>query len=182
MSDKDVVKLERPYNSMDIANHVVQHFIDTNHKITNTLLVKILYYLQADSLRQNKGSLFSEKIEKWGYGAVEPVVYSYFKSYGAFPIDTPLEYVEVDERGAWQLLSPINRHLQDEDVKSINKLADEIYTKYGDKPFKLVIKTQNEPMWRKDEAKIRKGNMHIQYEIKEIKDYFSNPDNWLWDN
>lgn len=182
MSDKDVVKLERPYNSMDIANHVVQHFIDTNHEITNTLLVKILYYLQADNLRQNKGLLFREKIEKWGYGAVEPVVYSYFKPYGAAPIDTPLEYVEVDECGTWQLISPMNRQLQDEDVRSINKLADEIYTKYGDKPFKLVIKTQNEPMWRKDAPKIRLGNMHIPYENKEIKDYFSKPENWLWDN
>ena len=182
MSDKDVVKLEKPYNSMDIANHVIQHFVDTNRKIPNLLLLKILYYLQADSLRQNKGSLFNEKIEKWGYGAVEPVVYSYFKSYGANLIGTPLEYVEADERGVWQLISPVNRQLQDEDVSSINKLADEIYNKYGDKPFKLVIKTQNEPMWRKDEPKIRKGNMHIPYENKEIRDYFSKPENWSWDN
>lgn len=182
MSDKDVVKLERPYNSMDIANHVVQHFIDTNREIKNILLVKILYYLQADSLRQNKGSLFNEKIEKWGYGAVEPVVYSYFKSYGAAPIDTPLEYVEVDEHGAWHLISPVNRQLQYEDTRSINKLSAEIYTKYGDKPFKLVIKTQNEPMWYKDKPKIRNGNMHIPYENKEIIDYFSKPENWSWDN
>ena len=175
-----MVKLKRPYNVMDVANHVVQYFIDTNHKIPNLLLLKILYYLQADSLRQSGTPLFDGKIEKWGYGPVEPEVYSYFKSYGAAPIDSPAQYVEIDENGSWHLINPINRQLQNQDVRAIDKLANEIYNKYNDKPFKLVSKTHKEPMWKKDESEIRSGVMHILYNNEEIREYFSNPDNWPW--
>lgn len=180
--NKDMVKLEKPYNTMDVANYVVQHFIDRDHKIPNLLLLKILYYLQADSLRQNEEPLFDGEIEKWGYGPVEPEVYSYFKSYGAAPIDSPAQYVEIDENGSWQLIDPINRQLQEQDVSAINKLADEIYDKYKDKPFQLVRKTHEEPMWREAESEIRSGKMHITYNNEEIRKYFSNPENWPWDN
>ena len=182
MNNKDMVKLEKPYNTMDVANHVVQYFIDTNRKIPNLLLLKILYYLQADSLRQNKGPLFNGKIEKWGYGPVEPEVYSYFKSYGAAPIDSTAQYVEIDENGSWQMIDPINRQLQNQDVNAIDELADKIYDEYKDKPFQLVRKTHEEPMWRKAESDIRHGIMHITYNNEEIIEYFSNPENWPWDN
>lgn len=182
MNNKDMIKLERPYNAMDVANHVVQYFIDTNHKIPNLLLLKILYYLQADSLRQYGTPLFDGKIEKWGYGPVEPEVYSYFKSYGAAPIDSTSQYVEIGNDGSWHLINPINRQLKDQDVNAINKLANEIYNKYGNKPFQLVSKTHREPMWSKDESKIRSGVMHIPYDNEEIREYFSNQGNWPWEN
>lgn len=174
--------LNKPYNVMDVANYVVQHFIEENHPIPNLLLLKILYYLQADSLRKDNVPLFNEAIEKWGYGPVEPEVYSYFKSYGAAPIDSTAQYVEIDDNGSWHLINPINRQLQDQDVSAINKLANEIYDKYGNRPFQLVSKTHSEPMWSKDESRIRNGAMHIPYDNEEIREYFSNQGNWPWDN
>lgn len=65
--DEKRATLSKPYNVMDVANYVVQHFIDRGTPINNLLLNKILYYLQADSLRQTGKPLFKEQIEKWGY-------------------------------------------------------------------------------------------------------------------
>lgn len=174
--------LPRPYCVMDVANHVVQHFIDQNHPIPNILLLKILYYLQADSLRKNKGPLFNEAIEKWGYGPIEPVVYSYFKLYEAAPIDDMAYYLETDDTGSWQLIKPAKRKLKTQDILQINALADKIYNKFSENPFQLVIKTQQEPMWQKDEAKIRSGNMHLTYRNAEMQAYFSQQGNWPWQN
>lgn len=181
-TNKQIKILPRPYCVMDVANHVVQHFIDQGHPIPNILLLKILYYLQADSLRKNKGPLFNEAIEKWGYGPVVPEVYSNFKSYGAAPITSTMDYVIVDDTGSWKLIDPAKRDLEKQDILQINALADEIYNKFGENPFQLVIKTQQEPMWQKDEAEIRRGNMHLTYRNAEMQAYFSQQGNWPWQN
>lgn len=172
----------KPYCALDVANYLVQHFINRGTPINNMLLQKMLYYLQADSLRLTGKPLFKESMEKWGYGAAEPIVYSYFKSYGAAPITNTTDYAETNDDNTWQLIEPIDRRLQVEDIKAINSLADEIYYEYHNHPYQLVIKAHHEPMWKEDEAKIRKGNMHIPYDNEEIREYFSQPDNWKWRN
>lgn len=182
MNNKDMVRLSRPYNVMDVANYVVQHFIEKNHPIPNLLLLKILYYLQADSLRKDYVPLFNEAIEKWGYGPVVPEVYSNFKSYGAAPITSTMKYVLVNDDGSWKLINPAKRELEKQDIVQINALADEIYNHFGQNPFLLVNKTHKEPMWKKDESKIRSGSLHITYNNNEIKNYFKNQGNWPWEN
>lgn len=181
-NNKQMKILHKPYCVMDVANYVVQHFIDQNHPIPNILLLKILYYLQADSLRKNKGRLFNEAIEKWGYGPVVPEVYSNFKSYGAAPITSTMEYVLVNDDGSWKLIDPAKRDLEKQDILQINALADEIYNHFGQNPFLLVNKTHKEPMWKKDESKIRNGNMSLTYSNAEIQSFFSKQDNWPWQN
>lgn len=180
--DEQRATQRKPYCALDVANYLVQHFINRGTPINNMLLQKMLYYLQADSLRLTGKPLFKESMEKWGYGATEPSVYSYFKSYGAAPIINDTDYVETNDDNTWQLIEPIDRRLQVEDIKAINSLADEIYYEYHNHPYQLVIKAQHEPMWKEDEAKIRKGNFHIPYDNEEIKEYFSQPDNWKWRN
>lgn len=172
----------KPYCALDVANYLIQHFINRGTPINNMLLQKMLYYLQADSLRLTGKPLFKESMEKWEYGATEPIVYSYFKSYGAAPITNTIDYVETNDDNTWQLIEPIDRRLQVEDIKAINSLADEIYYEYHNHPYQLVIKAHHEPMWKEDEAKIRKGNMHIPYDNEEIREYFIQSDNWKWKN
>ena len=167
---------------MDVANYVVQHFIEKNHPIPNLLLLKILYYLQADSLRKDDIPLFKEPIEKWGYGPVVPEVYSNFKTYGSTPIISTIKYAKIDDNGLWKMINPVNRKLEQQDILKIDALADEIFDNFGNKPFELVKQTHREKMWREDESKIRNGSLHIPYSNEEIKDYFRSKDNWPWKN
>lgn len=180
MNDKTGSVLNKPYNVMDVANYVVQHFIDKEHPIPNLLLLKILYYLQANSLKENNTPLFEEAIEKWGYGPVIPEVYSNFRAYGAAPITSTIRYVEVNTDGSWRLIDPEKRKLENQDTLQIEELADEIYDEYGSDPFQLVNKTHEEPMWKRDESKIKKGILHIPYNNDEIREYFITPGNWPW--
>ena len=182
MCNKTGHELHKPYNAMDVANYVVKHFIDEKQPIPNLLLLKILYYLQADSLIKYDTSLFSEAIEKWGYGPVIPEVYSNFKSYGPAPITSTIKYVEINDDGSWRLINPANRELEEQDKPQINALADEIYNKFWKNPFQLVYKTHEEPMWKKDEHKIQNGILHIPYSNDEIRDYFKIKGNWPWEN
>lgn len=180
MQTKIKLVFVRPYNVMDVANYVVQHFIDKKHPIPNLLLIKMLYYLQADSLRLNGEPLFNEEIEKWGYGPVVPDVYSNFKSLGAAPIDSDISYVLILDNGSWGLINPAYRTLAPQDTWMIDHLVDEIYDRFHDNPFKLVEFSRKEPMWQRDEAAIRKGNMHLVYDIDELKTYFKDYNHWPW--
>lgn len=175
--------LKRPYEVMDVANCIVSHFITIKQPINNQLLQKILYYSQCDYLRRTQKPLFSDAIYKWGYGPMLPVVYSYFKSYGAAPITQTAEYVVTQTKNnkeQWFLIKPDTRVLSVTDQKLIFALADEIATKYRQDAFKLVQKTQQEPMWQKEQEQISSGNMQITYTESELIAYFKNPGNWPW--
>ena len=180
MVKQPIVTLVRPYVAMDVANYLVQHFIDQHHPINNTMLLKILYYLQADSLKQSNVPLFEDTIKKWGYGPIIPNVYSYFKSYGAAPITQTMEYVVIDSDNSWELIDPSKRTLAPADIYQINKLADEICLKYQGKEFELVKLSCKDPLWQKSKAEVEHNNMDISYTNKEIVEYFSKPDKWYW--
>ena len=180
METQTKLVLHKPYRAMDVANYLVQHFIDQHRPINNTLLLKILYYLQADSLRQSNVPLFEDTIKKWGYGPIVPHVYSYFKSYGAAPITQMMEYVVINADNSWGLIKPSKRTLAPADIHQINKLADEICLKYQDKEFQLVKLSCKDPLWQESKAEIEHGNMDIPYTNKEIAEYFSKPDKWYW--
>lgn len=82
--------------SIDIANALIR---DYGHRIsfTNLKLNKIVYYAQVESLRKGNRSLFTDPIEAWQYGPVEPAVYHAFKKYGDDPILTPTASPQLDE-------------------------------------------------------------------------------------
>ena len=180
MAKQPIVTLTKPYAAMDVANYLVQHFIDQHRPINNTMLLKILYYLQADSLRKNNVPLFKDIIKKWGYGPIIPNVYSYFKSYGAAPITQTMEYVVINSDNSWELIDPRKRTLAPADIYQINKLADEICLKYQGKEFELVKLSCKDPLWQKSKTEIEHNNMDISYTNKEIVEYFSKPDKWYW--
>lgn len=172
-------QLQKPYNAMDIANYVVKKAKDNNKKITNLLLLKILYYLQAKFLVDTENVLFSEKIEKWGYGPVVPEVYSYFKDFGSSPIEHPMSYA-IHDNDTFKVVTPANRNLKQEDIIQIDEIVTVLFSKYENEPFKLVERTHEEPMWINDKESIIKGNRHIEYDINEMKKYFENDEHWPW--
>lgn len=177
--------LKRPYCVMDVANAIIQHFMQIQKPIDNQLLQKILYYAQCDYLRRTEEPLFSEAIYKWGHGPMLPIVYSYFKSYGAASIKQTTEYVVTQTKNnkeQWLLIKPDTRALSATDQKLIFALADEIAAQYRQHPFALVRKTRREPMWQKDYPAIKQDNMQIAYDNQELIAYFQEPSNWPWAN
>lgn len=182
METETKLVLHKPYRAMDVANYLIEYFIKQNKPIVNLLLIKILYYLQADFLRQAKEPLFEDTIEKWGYGPVILSVYSYFKSYGAAPITQSADYIITNEDGSWTLIKPVNRTLDPADTPKIIALANEIYEQYHKHPFQIVEVTHKEKLWQEDKTEIIKGDMHIPYDTQEMIAYFSDNNNWLWQN
>ncbi|MBR2994426.1 DUF4065 domain-containing protein [Candidatus Saccharibacteria bacterium] len=60
---------------------------DGNNDLTNLKLQKILYFSQAEYMRENNGKkLFNNDIEAWQYGPVVKDVYEWLRGCGAFAI------------------------------------------------------------------------------------------------
>lgn len=175
---KSVVK---PYAAMDVANYIVQYYAKKETPITNLLLMKILYYLQASFLVDGE-KLFREKIEKWGYGPVVPEVYDYFKRNGSLSIKEPVSYMEIGGEEGLALVKYGDRELDKNDKVKIIEISQKIVSNYNKDPFSLVEFTHNEPMWKEDEQRIKSGELHIEYDENELKEYFSDSEKrWPWE-
>lgn len=177
--DNNKIILQRPYRVMDVANYIVNRFSEQEHPITNLLLLKMLYYLQAYFLVSDNERLFTGEIQKWGYGPVEPIVYSYFKDNGAAPIWHSVQYA-VNDDGMLRMINPEGRRLQRNDQLRIDSIVDRLYNRYHKDPFELVEITHGEPMWLKDKDRIENGVHNIEYNNQEIAEYFSNGERWPW--
>ena len=71
--------------SIDVANAFIFRY-GRNNLITNLKLNKLVFYAQVESLKKHGVPLFSDEIQAWEYGPVEPMVYRAFKKYeGATP-------------------------------------------------------------------------------------------------
>lgn len=172
---------KRPYKAIDIANFLVKYFNEHQQKITNLMLLKILYYLQADYLRKEDDvPLFRDDIEMWGYGPVVPNVYHSFKENGVAPIQQTYSYIEEDENGDWSIVDADQVELDANDQEEITNLAEKIWRKYNDRPFDLVEKTHEEPMWAEQREAIENGQRKIKYNNEDIHNYFSKAENWPW--
>lgn len=67
--------------SIDVANYLVFRY-GRDTRLTNLSLNKLVYFAQVESLRKLGRPLFSDPIQAWEYGPVEPLVYHAFKGYG----------------------------------------------------------------------------------------------------
>lgn len=74
--------------SINVSNLFISRYGDTL-RLTNLSLNKLVYFAQVESLRRNDVPLFSDPIEAWEYGPVEPMVYHAFKKYGSSVITSP---------------------------------------------------------------------------------------------
>lgn len=163
----------RKYNIMQIANYIINKYIDTETPITNLLLQKTLYYIVVDFIVRYKENITNSAIQKWGYGPVSPEVYSYYKEFGSKPITRTFSFVEFDK-------DDIILHDADEkilfnpnDEERINIISSTIMSHYYNTPFKLVELTHREPMWSNFEANIMSGERGLEYKVDEILNFFN---------
>lgn len=118
-------------SSHQVADYVVFLSRECGEIITNMMLQKFVYYIQAWFMAFYGRPLFHEKIEAWTYGPVQKDLYNRFKSYGSGNIDFE---VRLEDIGL------------PEDIKEHIKAVIRVYGKYS--AFELLNKTHNESPWK----------------------------------
>lgn len=171
-----------PVNS--IADYIIEYAKNLGLFVNNLKLQKILYFLEARFLDEQKKSLFNEEIEKWQYGPVVPEVYHRFNHLGAEKIThVPVEFdfmslLEETQQNINLIKSDKSNSFSTNDKLIIDNTIDKLI-RFD--PFYLVEETHRHSSWRKDEEKINSGIRHIKYDRKEIeRDFKENPHFQLW--
>lgn len=171
-----------------IADYVIEYAKNLGSCVNNLHLQKILYYLEARFLVEDRGSLFNDTIEKWQYGPVVPKVYYRFNHLGAedikhvppaFDFMNLLLDAEGIKKSNEKVKRPENDWPFNEEDKEI--IDDTINKLIKFKPFTLVDETHKHPSWLKDEKNILGGEKHIKYNRSEIKkDFECNQEFAIW--
>lgn len=73
-------------SALDISKFVLNYYRDRNIAISNLKLQKLLYFIQAECLKQLNVPCFKDDIQAWKHGPVVPDVYFNYNSYLAGPI------------------------------------------------------------------------------------------------
>lgn len=88
------------YDSIAVANFVINKCYMDGGPIGNLHLQILLYYIWIEFYRQTKGVLFSDCFCAWKSGPVVPEVYYKYCAYGGRPINIrcEIEIMEEDEK------------------------------------------------------------------------------------
>jgi uncharacterized phage-associated protein len=134
----------------DVAKYFLsQASEDAGDLISNLKLQKLVYYAQGFHLALYDKPLFPEAIEAWISGPVVPVLYEYYKKYGAGAIDCP---------------NDIDFSIYDEETRSF---LDEVYLVFGQfSAWKLRNMAQEEYPWKS----AVETNTEISHKL--MKEYF----------
>ena len=108
-------------------NMICSLILSLRPNVSNLVLQKLLYFIQACSLVETGEPAFSEKIEAWMYGPVVPEAYYNIKSNGEFYQNIPF--------------NNLNPRLQDITRNVVETFADA-------NPFVLVDLTHSYAPWR----------------------------------
>lgn len=84
------------YSAMDIARYIVDKCTNDGCPISNLQLQKILYFIQRDYLKKDSQA-YSEEIQAWQFGPVVPDVYYRYCGFGAMPIESTYENINIME-------------------------------------------------------------------------------------
>lgn len=160
------------YSSFDIANYIINKFLNDNQEINNIRLQKILYFLQASFLIEDKESLFTEKFEKWTFGATLPTVYNELKKYGSNPIEhTIYNYKYYENRPFDYDIIPFDPNKIDKDTQLlINKRIKKLNALSMQELVDIII---GQDIFKKYESLVLTYNAP-DYNNQEIYDYFDN--------
>lgn len=82
----------------DIAKYIITVFHDAGDMITNMKVQKLLYYIQGWHLGVYNDTAFSEELQAWVHGPVQPGVYNEYKDYQWNPISEAVERPQFDEQ------------------------------------------------------------------------------------
>lgn len=163
------------YDVLDISRYIINYSIEEGKSISNLLLQKILYYIQAAFLVEKNRACFKENIIHWSYGPVIEEAYYEFKRYGNNGISNQKEYLKFyyDNKSIsmkYEVQTFDNKCIENNDKELINKVV-RLY--WNCNPFALVHKTHQEDPWKNT-------SQNEVMEIESIKKYFKENKDRLW--
>ncbi|BAZ09878.1 putative prophage protein [Calothrix sp. NIES-4071] len=137
-------------NCFDVAKYLLaQASEDAGDLISNLMLQKLVYYAQGFYLALYDTPLFPEPIEAWINGPVVPMLFEYYKKFGAGAIDYP---------------NDVDFSIYDDETMSF---LDEVYSEFGQfSAWKLRNMTQEEYPWK------LAAQTHTEISHKSMKEYF----------
>lgn len=160
-----------------IANYIIEYSNQNGYEINNLKLQKLLYFISARALVEDKPPLFNESIEKWRFGPVVPEVYHKYKEFGAFSIQDnniirtlfrfDFNKNPFEDDSSVQILEYDSQEIPEKELieDTVSKLSNR-------GAFELVDITHKQPMWQRDEKRILMGEKGIKYNLSEVREYF----------
>lgn len=162
--------------AMDLADYIILKANELNKPVQNLKLQKIMYFLNADYMVNNKGNALieDENFERWDYGPTIRSVYYEYSSNGASPIKSNSKHINIHRDN--------NNNIVDIDFSEgldINSL-DRKERKFIDKhineflrfnPFDLVNESHKETQWKK-------LSNNGEYSNKETVEYYKKHKFW----
>lgn len=137
------------YDVLDVSKYIINYAIDMGNPISNLKLQKLLYYVQAAFLVNDKKA-FKEDIVHWRYGPVIEEVYHEFKRFVDSDIDRKIETEEYYEVVDGELIIQ-EKDYRVEDIICVEedrKLIEEVVcNQKNNSPMELVRRTHQEGPW-----------------------------------
>ena len=163
--------------AMDVADEIITLAQKENNPVSNLMLQKVMYFLNAVSLlKRNKPLVSDQNFEKWDYGPVIHSVYSEYSFNGANSILRPVNHqnVIVNDQDFFE----VKNNKFDENYFKENNPNDYRFIKNNLNLFLnysssfLVKKSHQEPQWADKTV--------LDYENELTKKYYSNCQNQFW--
>lgn len=157
------------YDVLDVCRHIINYSNEKDYGISNLKLQKILYFIQAYFLTNEKHTpCFDEKIEAWDFGPVVPEAYREYKQYGSGDIPSIKSYITMDDSDIWSLKRVAYKDdiIQDTDKDIINQIVDR-FSDYS--ATDLVSLTHRQSPWI--DAYSQNQNKEITQQA--IREYFN---------
>lgn len=138
--------------AMDLADYIIMKANELNKPVSNLMLQKVMYFLNADYLIHSGKSLIEdEKFERWDYGPVLRTVYFEYSSNHASPIKSYMKHINIHRDN--------NNNIVDIDVSegldtnSLNEEEKEFINNHINEflifnPFDLVNESHKETQWK----------------------------------
>lgn len=162
------------YHVLDVCRYVINYCNENHYDISNLKLQKILYFIQARFLIEEKNSkpCFHEKIEAWDFGPVIPIAYREYKEYGAYSIPKITSFYKLPDNPRDGDIIFLAKEVPYEDnvIKEQDKiLINEVVDKFASyTATRLVTLTHNQDPWMKN----YEPNKNNEITQKDIQEYF----------
>lgn len=143
-------------SASDLAKYILKWSKESDQRVTNKKLQKLLYYCQGWYLALTNRPLFADRIEAWVHGPVVPAVYHEYKQFGYLPI-------RVGDHGEKGL-----------DIPDLDVIAEVLDVYGGYDAAYLEWLSHNEPPWLIARAGLEgRDASNAQITPQSLFDYFS---------
>ena len=170
------MEVNKMARAMDVADEIITIASKQGSPVSNLMLQKVMYFLNALSLVNQGNPLINDgqRFEKWDYGPVIHSVYTEYSDNGRNLIRTPKvhDFFERDKEGKLKIKHRVfNSQNLSTNEKTFIMQNINVFLKYD--PFELVDWSHEEPQW--------KNKSPYFYDNQETRNYYSIKSNRFWE-